>query len=645
MKAIEQTADGWIIRGGDMVLVLGRKTGCLTGLTIGTEKPFEWTHHDGDVTVRDDRLQRTFGRRQLQKVRFAYRNDTLRIEKHFKDAPWRLDETYSVERGAIQWDAQVTLNRGDYRSCEVSYRIPWPQPLYPVQFWAARDNMPSAPHRFANISLEYGEVTSGILIPALVSYMADQGAGLLLAMPFDFKTPRFRFLSGYREPDLQASFDWLALSPGKPARTSLLLRGTGGAWRPALGWLYERFKEYFEPRSTLIDKLWGGHVSGNCNVSLNEAKTMARLGLRWHEVHVHFPAYGNYHPEGMDQWRSGHLREDETLISVDMVRRTIANLHKAGSAALPYIQVSGDGDTRLLDSSFEDSRVRDLYGEAWSTWPGTTLLNSDPALGFGQDMHRQIKGMVARYPEMDGVFLDQAGYNFTDTAHDDGMTAIDNRPCYMTGLNYYPHLEHLSKLLHPKKAIIANGPHSIGIMKYIDGFMAEGSTWLCDLLQWYSLAKPMFFLMYHTTDRDIELMFQRCLIYGAGYSSYAAAMPSKTLYDRYVPLVERLFRRRWVFDAEPLAMPTGFKGNVFRSPSGNLLAGIVSEQIRSRGRRLNDNSIAVKTADVGETTHVTLQQPGGKIARIPFVKANGVVQFDVPGDFVAAVAELHIRKH
>ena len=75
----------------------------------------------------------------------------------------------------------------------------------------------------------------------------------------------------------------------------------GGDWRPALGWLYDRFKEYFEPRSTFIHELWGGHISGDCDVTPSRRKIDAALGMTWHEVHVHFPAYGNYHPEGPRQ--------------------------------------------------------------------------------------------------------------------------------------------------------------------------------------------------------------------------------------------------------------------------------------------------------------------------------------------------------
>ncbi|MDD5705904.1 MAG: hypothetical protein PHR35_08260 [Kiritimatiellae bacterium] len=646
MKTIERCDTGWLIRGGGLVVELNRRTGCLAKLTIGNGKGFEWTHHGGDVTVRDDRLKRTLGREDLEQVRCAVRENALCVEKHFKGAPWRLEETYRADRDAIRWEAQVTLARGDFRSCEVSYRIAWPQPLYPMQFWAAREGMPSAPHRFANIALEYGEITSGILIPALVAYRADQDAGLLLAMPFDFKTPRFRFISAYREPDLQASFDWLALAPGRPARTSLLMRGTGGTWRPALGWLHERYSEYFEPRSSLINDLWGGHTGGSPDISPAQARTMARLGTRWHELHGHFPHYGEYHPEGLDKWEPVHqLTNWPELhnVTVEMVRNSLRNLHKVGIAGFPYIQVTGDGNVKCLGQIYANSQVRDWHGDPIGD-DVNCQYNSDPALSFGKDMTRQIDGMVKRYPEMDGVFLDQGCYNFADTAHDDGITAINNRPCYMTGLNYYPHLERLSQLLHPRKAILANGPHCIGIMKYIDGFMAEHWGWLCDLLKWYSLSKPMFFFLYNTGDRDVELMFQRCLVHAAGYTSFPSALPSKQIYDKYRPLVHRLFRRRWVFDPDPIALPAGVSGNVFRGPTGNLLAGMASDANRLRGRRVGGCGVMVKTADTSRVTQVTLQQPGGKIAKIPFTKDKGAVQFDVPGDLVAAVAELHMGK-
>ncbi len=640
MNGITKTSTGWQIVAGNLILDIDKKTGSLSGLCIDAQKQFNWTEHPGDVTVRDDLLRKTFDRRDLQRVEFSDEGGSLSIKKVFQGAPWLLEETYAFDGGAISWNAEVMLDSGEFRSCAVSYNIPWPQPLYPVSFWAAKDNMPSAPHRFAEIALEYGEVTSGITIPALSSYIESENAGLLLAMPFDFCTPRFRFISGYRDPDLQTQFDWMALAPGRPARASLLLRGTPGAWRPALGWLYERFTEYFEPRSTMVDRLWGGHVSGTFDVSVEDAEAMARLGLKWHEVHAHYPAYGNYCPEGISEWRSGHDRDNETIITSDMVRRTIRNLQSVGAAAMLYLQVTGDGDEKLLDPAFDGSRIRDLYGNLSSAWPGTYLMNSDPALPFGKDMVRQIDCIVTRYPDMDGIFLDQPSYNFLDTAHGDGISAVNNRPVYMTGFNYFPHLEHLSSLLHPHKAIISNGGFGIGIMKYIDGFMAEGSGWLCDHFQYYGLAKPLFFLMYESGDADIERMFQQCLLYAAGFTSYTKAAASSDLYAMYVPLLQRLFRRRWVFDPKPISFPTGLNGGVFRSSSGSLVASIVGQNPAVAGRTLADRTVCVRTADIDRVQKVTLHSLGAESFDLPFLKEDGAVQFDVPYGTVAAVAEM-----
>ena len=654
MASIEQHASGWRLCGGGLVLDIDRRTGSLGALSLVDGQGFQWSQHPGDVVVRDDLLRKTFDTRDLDQVQYEVAGESLVAKKIFRGVPWSLTERYHVGPDTLHWEAEVSLDAGDFRSCAVGYQIPWPQPLYPMKFWAARENMPSAPHRFAQICFEYGEVTSGILIPALCCYRDDKDAGLLLVMPFDFRTPRLRFVSAFRDPDLRVEFDWLALARGGSAKTSLLLRACGGNWRPALGWLYQRFKEYFEPRSHTIDRLWGGHVCGRCNVSLEQALAMKDLGLTWHEIHEHFPAYGNYHPEGVNEWPLGDHVPDEmldalgrppgpTVVSVDMIRRTIANLHKAGCAAMPYIQVSGEGDEQLLDPAFEDSAVTDLHGQRYSGWPGTHTMNSDPSLSFGRDVARQIAGMVTRYPEIDGVFLDQACYNFVDTAHHDGLTAIDNRACYMTGFNYYPHLEHLSSLLHPEKVIIGNGPHCVGILKYIDGCMAEGVDWLCDHLQYYGLAKPIFFLKYKTDDASIESMFLRCLKYAAGYSSYAPAAASKDLYALYRPLLERLFRRRWVFDPDPLNLPEGFDGGLYRSRGGSLLASIAGKESRLEGRPARTQGVCIRTADTAGVRRVTLQQPGSEVQEVAFTIDDDAVQFDIPSQTVAAVAELHVE--
>ncbi|MDD3726239.1 MAG: hypothetical protein PHI44_03495, partial [Candidatus Ratteibacteria bacterium] len=444
IKGIEKVSGGWQIKGGKLLLDIEKGTGDVRCITIIGDKKLVWTPAKGGVSVCDDLTGKRYTDKDIKTVRFAVKGDTLTIQRIFKDAPFILTEEYTVEEEEIRWSASLMMEKGSFRSCSIVYSIPWPQPAYSNALWAAKNSMPSELGRFGGFAFEYGEITSGILIPALCVWHKKEKEGLLLAMPFDFKTPRFRFVSGYREPSLDVRYDWLALSERQPVQTSLILRAAFGGWRPSLGYIYERFKEYFTPRSSSIHNLWGGHVCGSYHLSQKEAEIMAELGLRWYEIHGHFPLYGNYHPEGKKAWKTGHPKRGSKTcpdITVDIIKRTIKNLHSVGASALPYIQVSGDGDDKLPRAIIKKSLIRDIYGNKVSAWPGTHLLNSDPSLPFGKDIVRQIKGMVARYPEMDGVFLDQACYNFLDTAHSDGITAFNNRPAYMTGFNYFPHLE------------------------------------------------------------------------------------------------------------------------------------------------------------------------------------------------------------
>ena len=636
-----ETEELWRISAGGMELSIGKADGCVNRIVNISGERKVWAAYCGDVTVRDDLLQRTFGRRDLKSVVFEANAERLVIHKQFQGAPWSLRETYSSADDAICWESALTLADGDYRSCAVSWNLPLPQPVFPVHFWAAKDGMPSQISRFAGLSLEYGEVTSGILMPLLSCYRTQDDSGFALAMPFDFKTPRFRFLFGFRELDLRAEFDWLALSPGHTAKTKLLLHGTPGDWRPALGWVYERFTEYFEPRSPQIDSLWGGHVCGEFTVSAQDVRRMVELGIKWYEVHGHFPAYGNYHPEGIPQWKSGHFRSNETMISEAMIQQTIQTLHDAGVAAFLYLQVTGDGDEKLLAPEMEACRQKDRCGQNWSGWEKTYMMNSDPALPFGKEIDRQIDGITARYPEADGIFLDQPCYNFVDTAHDDGITAIDNQPAYMSGFNYFPHLEHLSRLMHPEKPMIANGPFGVGILKYFDAFMAESDSWLCEHLQYYGIgAKPLFFLVYEHDDAHIEMMFRKALLYGAGFASYPAAMPSRDLYEKYLPLLEKLYRRRWVFDPDPLRLPLGFQGNIYRSERNTYCISLVRTMSRLAGRISTAGEIGITLPGIEDAKDCILYQPGLDPVGLAFTGKENSISLELPSELVAGLLEI-----
>ena len=647
---LERTERVWRIRGGNLALDLDRETGGIVRLETSKSRKEVWFEEPAALQIRDDRVRKTFDRRDVADVRFTRRGERLTVQRTFRGAPWVLKEPYQTEKGAVRWDAELVLERGLFRSCAITLRTPLPAPIFPLTVWSARDQMPTHVHSHHELVMEYAEVNGGIILPTVAVYVpAGAGSywgrtkadnGLLMSMPFDFKTPRLSFVTSYREEYLAARFDWLALSRTQRARASLLLRGIGGDWRPGLGWLYERYPEYFEPRSRRIHKLWGGHFT-TCDpwIALKEAKTAASLGARWCELHEHFAGYGDYAPEH-EPWVNGDATGNPPITSQD-VRNYIATIQEAGVAALPYLQVSGDGHVDSVAKQFEESQIRDLRGEPLISWPKTVVMNSDLALPFGQHIRRMIDEFMRRYSKLDGVFLDQPSYNFQDTRHDDGISAYENRSCYMVGFNYEPHLEHLSQLLHPEKAIIANGPISIALMKYIDGIMDEGIWHGCERYQYYALAKPMFFLHPTPDDRHVEMMLQYCLLYACGMSCHAELKPFAALFRAYRPLIEKLNRRRWVFDPAPFQLPDGFKGGLYRSEGGNVMLTVMSQMARLSGRRCPDFETVVCTRDIDDVRRVTVQLPGGKAERASFSRENDGIHLKLPGRCTAALVELH----
>lgn len=652
MATIQQYPEFWRITGGNMILDLDRGTGCPVRMEVQGGNQVVWLDEQADILIRDDLLRKTFDCRDIVDAHFAQQDEILSLERRFSGAPWVLRESYRVEKGAIRWEAEVVLDEGEFRSCCITYQIPLPTPIYPLTVWCAREGMPTHVHSHHLLTMEYAEVNGGVMLPAVQVYVPGTGmsfwgetkadAGLMMAMPFDFATPRLSFTTSYREEYLAAHFDWMALSPQRSAQACLLLRGIGGDWRPGLGWLYERFQEYFVPRSTMIHQLWGGHF-GTCDrhITLEQAKTAATLGARWCELHEHFAGYGDYVPE-TEVWRTCH-NTTTPPITQEIIHNYIATIKAAGVAALPYLQVSGDGDVNTIAARFEESQMHDIRGRQLSSWPGTWMMNSDPSLPFGKHIEYTIDEFMQRYPELDGIFLDQASYNFQDMRHDDGISAYNNKPCYMSGFNFEPHLQHLSQLLHPHKTLISNAAYSVGQMKYIDGFMNEGIWTGCDRFQYWALAKPMYFLMGTPQAHHIELMLQQCVLYACSPTNHHDSHPFSHLFSAYMPMIEKLNRRNWVFDPAPFRVPEGFKGGIFRGENGNLLFTMQSQAGLTASRKFPTFDVQVRTKDIAGVSQMTLHLPGEPPADLPFTQDNHGAQFSLPRNACSALVEMHLQ--
>lgn len=619
------------ISAGNLRISIDEKTGEIAGLaaTVGGDR--QWTRHPGEVVVRDDLLGKVFGTADVERAEVSTEPGRTSIRRSFRGAPWTLEEVYTEETDCIRWDARLALPDGGFRSAAIGWEIPMASAPYSWWAWTARHDMPKEVYKTASEEIEYAEATAGTLIPAFAFYQPNEKWGWAVCKPFGLRSPCLRFGYGLRETRFRVRFDHQALSPDHTAMASLLFRGIPGCWRPALGWIYGRHREYFESASTLLPTLWGGHNCSGYDQEEADIAAGAAVGERWCEIHAHFPQYGQYDAQ-REEWVSithawhtpppgetVHIArhqepktEAECTLSVATVRRTIERLNRHGVAAMPYIQVSGDANPPVAER-FTSDEIRDINGDRvfWREC-GTSVLvqmNADDALPFGRHLDAMIDGMLDKYTGAKGVFVDQACYNFVDTAHFDGITAINNRPCYMTGFNYWNRLARVAARVHPDGAIMANGPHSIEMMRHIDGVMAEGLPWLCDHQRYGALAKPLYFLLSDHNRVNVELMLQNALVYAAGYTAAAWSKDYQDIYDAYTPLLRMLDSRRWVFDPDPLTLPPGVRGDIYRAADGALLVTLVRDHVL----KLADGGageIAMRAADAARAAGVELYQAG-----------------------------------
>lgn len=87
-------------------------------------------------------------------------------------------------------------------------------------------------------------------------------------------------------------------------------------------------------------------------------------------------------------------------------------------------------------------------------------------------------------------------------------------------------------------------------------------------------------------------------------------MPSRDLYEKYLPLLEKLYRRRWVFDPDPLRLPLGFQGNIYRSERNTYCISLVRTMSRLAGRISTAGEIGITLPGIEDAKDCILYQPG-----------------------------------
>ncbi|MBR2374136.1 MAG: hypothetical protein IKA87_07895, partial [Lentisphaeria bacterium] len=349
-------------------------------------------------------------------------------------------------------------------------------------------------------------------------------------------------------------------------------------WRPFFGWFYNHYTEYFQPVNKKMMELDGSFFITNPLSSDATLDDGAAHGVCFTELHNHYPAYGKFVPEEKE-WESVVLHDYPDLpfpkdkISPEKINEFIKRLHERNIKVLYYFQITGDCFAPFADKEFPEDIAINLKGEKINFWRECRVMNPRPGSRYARHIDNMLEELFRRHPDIDGIFMDQIGYQYEDIAHDDGRTGFDNKRISNVCNSYLPAIEKAARMLHSRDKILwFNGCVNAKIQRFADGIMAEGAYGASEINRYFCVDKPM---VVHQYPNDL-LLASKIIAYAlrsgakfisiGGSSSKVDSILSKdveAVYEEGNKLFSLLKGRKWCFLSRPVELPDGATGNIF----------------------------------------------------------------------------------
>lgn len=570
----------------------------------------------------------------------------LSFQKRYPGAEFVVTETFRVGADHVRWDVRVTKTAGADRTIRVVQFAPLP---LGYQAWAPISDAPFPVKPWLPFSIDYGQSTSGAVgegrwrttIPMMVFYSNRLKRSISFTSPFEVPAVRIRFLNNtgaaadfhwnsraypLRErPYFQVSNEYLGARDKKDIETGLLISTHAAGWRPALGWVYSKYKQYFDPDPS-FEQWEGSFASGypllKDSLGANDIRqvyaTERARGAGWEELHGHFPWYGSMIPDaGVKSW----INESHPVPNTTSTREKIAEhcrlAREAGIGVFLYYNMTESeywyAQQRFADSIGKSESGQPIGAFRSQVYPGKRacwMMNADPATGFGKFMIDQAREMVEAYPAAAGFFWDVYGRSYMfDFAHDDGITMVNNKPAYYPEFMYQRLMrDHIRPMLRSKgMTITANKPVTVASTMGLDGIMTmedapreESPAWIT--AQSY-LGLNRHVMILESAASNAEMMYLHCLRYGMFDTDREGI---SDLAKKYRPFIEKFRGKQWVFYPEALELPQNTAGNIFRLKDGSVMITMVSawRHLRNASGFDSDLTVTCRLPDAEAMSHV-----------------------------------------
>jgi len=522
----------------------------------------------------------------------------LSFVQQYEGAPFEIRQTFRQTPAGVRWEASIRLLPGQEsnRSVRVTWVLPIPRGW---AFWAPQDtevrrNDGMTPQRYV-----YGHISFrpyGTMIPLVGTWpLPRRGgggsrrsrgsqAGLVAFSPPDVQKPYISFdldtqsapasVRGISHefadvPHLRVAHHLVGLRPGKDLRLAVCLAGVQPHWRCALGHYVRSYPELFEPipATRKVEGMYG--ITTPTRLAQGQLEQFKAAGVTFVEVHGHFPEYSVYiTPEAMKDpqltWRCRpHLGKQLSLADN---RQWITKLNQAGIAPFMY-WYNCHADPKTIRKLWPDELMRDEAGRVLIKYRKEPALHGTPESPYGKHLIEQMELLLKAYPRTAGFFVDNYAIEMLDFAHDDGVTMVHDRPAYDLNQNHIRIGPICFEKAHKAgKIIMVNKISTIESLRGADMVLAE--TRGVASVRKHALAcvyRPLFPLKMelpegpHGAERGLQhLLLTGCTPDEALYREDPETMRA------YRPLTDAMIGKRWVLEFDPLDVPAGLEGQIFR---------------------------------------------------------------------------------
>lgn len=564
------------------------------------------------------------------------------LEKQFEGAQFSVRLTYRMEPECLLWLAELNKLQGADRSVRIVFILPQPsRRLWGPMYDPFIDLLPEQPVMIRH-GLAHGRAVAhqrrSIPVP-LLSFIRERRC-LAVALPAEVPNVLVRFMNNADETHLnivnsldyapdqreffKVSHEFLGLREGKPTTAGLLISAQDGQWRAALGWYARRYAGSFQPDPAI--RAHEGVYHGGRPDPDDEATVRRRMkgrhdrGVRWAELHCHFPHYGLY-VNPAEPWIGEHSGIQTTY---ELVRRTIARYQEAGIKVHVYYNII-DGNCKYVEPAFPESIVVNEALQRVPAFRECWLMNADPDLPFGRHCLGQFDQLLEKYGKMDGIFFDVYGRHYNlDFGHDDGITMVHNKPAYCLKFAFQRIMDRIEpKLRKLGKQFSANKPEGIEVLSGIDLIMADEGhdPHRLEAMSYYGLFKPVMVLdveIWKDPESTLKTCLRLAMMYNdmeSDYEKWKLNLPpeqvqrSRRIREAYTPLLQELIGKQWVLDPFALELPAGVEGNIYRLADGRVAVTMTSphRSMFDEGGFAKDVPVVVRYAGCEKVRRATVR--------------------------------------